>query len=275
MPFKRLDQARPFFVLGLVVAAWLVVPVAIKTFTRATFFELQAPVTIATSYAGDLQEYWSLRMHSNHALIEAGRDAAHSAASYAFAMQQYTELQSQVTRLENLLKVPAFREYRAEHARVVRRDFSAFWQQLTIRKGRNFKISVDSPVIFSGGVVGRVVEVRATTSVVEVISSPGVRIAGVVEGDTRPISFQGGSFPTFGAPLGVVEFVPLDIFANKPLRLVTWGGAGGVFPAGLTLGEITRLEMGADGLFKTGRVKLEERLASLTEVTVLVPLTSD
>jgi rod shape-determining protein MreC len=272
VPFKRLDQARPFFALGLLVAAWLVVPVVIKTFTRATFFELQAPVAIATSYAGDLQEYWSLRMHSNHELIEAGRDAAHAAASYAFAMQQYAELQSQVARLENLLKVPSFREYRAEHARVVRRDFSSFWQQLVIRKGRNFNIIVGSPVIFSGGVIGRIAEVRATTSVVEVISSPSFRIPAVIEGDTRPMSFQGGSFPAFGPPVAMVEFVPLDIFANKPQRLVTWGGT---YPAGLTLGEITDLKMGADGLFKIGRVKLEERLASLTEVTVLVPLTQD
>ena len=272
MPLKRLDQARPFFVLGLVVVTWLIVPVAIKTFTRASFLELQAPVAIATSYAGDLQEYWSLRMHSNHELIEKGRDAAHAAASYAFAMQQYAELQTQVVRLENLLKMPSFREYRAEHARVIRRDFSGFWQQLVIRKGRNFKITIDSPDIFSGGVVGRVMEVRATTSVVEVISSPSFRIPAVIEGDTRPMSFQGGSFPAFGPPIAFVEHVPLDITTSKPQRLVTWGGS---YPAGLTLGEITDLKMGADGLFKIGQVKLEERLASLTEVTVLVPLTQE
>lgn len=275
MPFKRLDQARPFFALGVVAAVWLVVPVAVKTFTRASFFELQAPVTITASYARDLQEYWSLRMHSNHELIEAGRDAAHVAASYAFAMQQNAELQSQITRLENLLKLPSFHEYRPEHARVARRDFSGWWQQLVIRKGQNFGITVNAPVIFAGGVVGRVSEVRATTSVVELVSSPGVRLAGVVEGDTRPISFQGGINPTFGPPRGVVEFVPLDIFASKPQRLVTWGGSGGVFPAGLNIGEITRLELGSDGLFKTGEVKLDERLASLTEVTVLVPLNKE
>ena len=31
--------------------------------------------------------------------------------------------------------------------------------------------------------------------------------------------------------------------------------------------------IGSDGLFQTGEVKLDERLGSLTEVTVLVPLT--
>ena len=57
----------------IVVAAWLVVPVVLKTFLRASFFEFQAPLTVTASYARDLQEYWSLRLHSNEELIEAVR----------------------------------------------------------------------------------------------------------------------------------------------------------------------------------------------------------
>jgi len=67
--------------------------------------------------------------------------------------------------------------------------------------------------------------------------------------------------------------VPLDVFASPtaPKRFVT-SGLGGVFPPGLTIGEVTRLEISPDGLFRNGEVKLDERLGSLTEVTVLVPL---
>ena len=59
-------------------------------------------------------------------------------------------------------------------------------------------------------------EVHAVTAVVELITSQNVRLAGVVEGDTRPISFQGGLNPTFGPPKGVVEFVPLDVVSFEP-----------------------------------------------------------
>ena len=273
MPFRRLATARPFVTLGLVVAAWLVVPVAVKTFARATFFELTAPVSVTASYLHDLQQYWSLRLHSNDELIRAGHDLSGVLAAYEVAAQENTELRTEIERLEGLLRLPAFANYRLEHARVARRDFSGWWQRIVIRKGKNFDLPVGAPVIFTGGVVGRVTEVHATTSVVELISSQNVRLAGVVEGDTRPISFQGGLNPTFGPPKGMVEFVPLDIFAaaNAPKRIVT-SGLGGVFPPGLTLGEITRADLSSDGLFKTGEVKLDERLGSLTEVTVLVPL---
>jgi rod shape-determining protein MreC len=273
VPFHRFDQAKPFVTLALIFALWLLVPVAIKSFLRASFFELTAPVTLAASRIRDLQEFWSLRLHSKSDLIEAGRDLARLNSSYELAVQQNSELQSEIARLESLMRLPSFPQYRYEHARVARRDFAGWWQQIVIRKGKNYGIVKDAPVVFTGGVVGKVSEVRATTSIVELISSPTLRLAGVVEGDNRPISFQGGVNPTFAPATGIIEAVPLDLIASEtsPKRLVT-SGLGGVFPPGLTLGVITRVSIGSDGLFQSGEVKLDERLGSLTEVTVLVPL---
>ncbi len=273
MPFLRFAQAKPFVTLGVVAAAWLAVPAVVKTFARASFFELTAPVTVAASYARDLQEYWSLRLHTNRELIEAGRDLARLNASYEFSVQQNTEMQAEIARLEELLHIPAYPNYRLEHARVARRDFSGWWQTIVVRKGKNFGLPVGAPVVFNGGVVGHVTEVHATTAVVELITSPGLRLAGAIEGDTRPFSYQGGENPTFGPPTGIVTYVPLDVVASPsaPKHLVT-SGLGGVFPPGLTIGEITGVTLGSDGLSKNGSVKLDDRLGSLTEVTVLVPL---
>jgi len=273
VPSKRLDQARPFVTLGVIVVAWLLVPVAVKAFLRASFFELTAPITLAASRIRDLQDYWSLRLHSKDELIEAGRDLARLNASYELGVQRNAELQAEVARLETLLRLPSFTTYRYEHARVARRDFSGWWQRIVIRKGSNFGLPVGAPVVFTGGVVGKITEVHATTAVVDLVSSPSFRIAGVVEGDTRPVSYQGGINPGFAPPTGVVELVPLDVVASPqaPKRLVT-SGFGGVFPPGLMIGTITRAAMGGDGLFQSGEVRLDERLGSLAEVTVLVPL---
>jgi rod shape-determining protein MreC len=273
---ERFTQARPFLTLGLVVAGWLVVPVAIKTFARASFFEFTAPVGVIASHVRDLQQYWTLRLHSEGELIEAGRDLARLNASYALSVQQNSELEAEVGRLENLLRLPSHPDYRSEPARVMRRDFSGWWQRLEIRKGRNFGIPVGAPVVFTGGVVGRVTEVHAYASVVELIGSPTLRLAATLEGDNRPISFQGGINPTFGPARAEIEFVPLDVYASDlmPRRLVT-SGLGGVFPPGLMLGTVTKVEPSTDGLFKTGEVKLDPRLSELDEVTVLVPLNSE
>jgi rod shape-determining protein MreC len=269
---QRFDQARPFVTLGLAFAVWLVAPVALKTFSRASFFEMTAPISAAASYASDLQQFWALRLHSKPELIEAGRDLARLDASYALSVQQNTALEAEVTRLQGLLMMPPTEHYRFEHARVAQRDFSGWWQRLTIRKGSDYGIPVGAPVVYIGGIVGRVSEVHAYTSVVQLISDPGLRIAAVVEGDTRPLSYQGAENQAFGPAKGVIEFVPLDVYANSSNpKVLTTSGLGGVYPPGLTIGRIVHVEASEDGLFKTGDVELDPRLQELTEVTVLVP----
>jgi rod shape-determining protein MreC len=270
---KRFDQARPFLTLGIVLLAWLFVPLAVKSFTRATFFEIQAPLTVADSYVQFLQTFWSNRMHSKDELLQAGQQVAGLIAQYDFSTQQNQQLQAEILRLENLLNLPPMPAFRFEPARVARRDFSGWWQRMIIRKGENYGIPVGAPVVFAGGVVGRVTEVHRYTAVVDLITSPTFRLAATAAGDNRPVSYQGGLNDSFASPRGIVEFVPLDIYATRSntRRLVT-SGLGGVFPPGLTIGDITNLESSADGLFKLGEVQLDERLGTLTEVTVLVPL---
>ncbi len=273
MPSQRFDQARPFATLGVVLALWLVLPTAVKSLARATFFEFTAPIVAGASYVRDLQEYWSLRAHSRGQLIEAGRDLARVNASYDLIVQRNVQLAAELGRLEPMLRLPPVPGYRLEVARVAERDLaSGWWQRLVIRKGRNYGIPVGAPVVFGGGVVGRIAEVGAYASVVELISNPGVRLAAVIEGDTRPISYAGGDNPSFGQPRGQVEFLPLDVFAqaSAPHRVVT-SGLGGEFPPGLTIGQLVKVETSNDGLFNTGIVQLDPRLSDLTEVTVLVP----
>ncbi|MBL9214486.1 MAG: rod shape-determining protein MreC [Opitutaceae bacterium] len=270
---QRFDQVRPFFVLGLILLAWVFVPLVVKTFARATFFEIQAPLVVADSFVRDLQTFWSNRLHSKDELLQAGRQLAGLVARYEYGVQQNQQLEADIVRLENLLKLPSMPEFRFEPARVARRDFSGWWQRMIIRKGENYGIPVGAPVIFAGGVVGRITEVHRYTAVVDLLTSPTFRLAASVAGDNRPVSYQGGLNDAFQSPRGTVDFVPLDIYAspNSPRRLVT-SGLGGIFPPGLTIGELYKLEPSADGLFKAGDVRLDERLGALTEVTVLVPL---
>ena len=276
MARKSFFQARPFLALGLVVIAWLVLPLVVKSLMRVSFYEFQAPAILSASYLRDLQEYWAMRVQSKDALIAAGRDIAHTNARYEIGIRENQSLRAEVERLERLLTLPVHEGYRYEVARVARRDFSIWWQQIWIRKGANYGIPVGAPVVFTGGVVGRVREVHATTSVVDLISSPNIRLAANFEGDNRPVAYLGAANPQFAHPRGRVHFVPGDISASaaEPAELVT-SGLGGVFPAGLLIGRIQRLNIGPDGQFKEGDVVLDERLSSLSEVAVLVSIEGD
>ena len=158
MSLNRFDQAKPFLTLGIIVFAWLLLPVAVKSFLRVAFFELQAPVQVTASYVRDLQEFWAERSHSKDELIEAAHDLRHVYAGYEFQAQQTDSQQAEITRLERLLRLPSDPHYRFEPARVCRRDLSGWWQQLTIRKGANYDLPVGAPVVYGGGVVGYILQ---------------------------------------------------------------------------------------------------------------------
>ena len=269
----RLDKIKPLVALGVFLLAWWIVPTTVKSFLRVSFAEFQAPAWVATSYLDDLEGFWARRSHSKVELIEAGREVARAKSLYQFNARRKETLEDEIARLEAILNLPSRREFRYEVARVVRRDLNAWWQQLVIRKGKDFDIPEGAAVVFSGGVVGRVVEVNAFTSRVELITSPNFRMAANFEGDERPVVYQGVAQTGFGAPVGSVRDAPQDLAASSqnPLKLVSTR-LGGTFPPGLMIGRVPWLEPGGSGIFQAGEVELDPRLLSLHEVAVLIPL---
>jgi rod shape-determining protein MreC len=259
--------------LGAFLFAWWIIPTTVKSFLKVSFSEFQAPAWVATSYLDELENFWGRRTHSKVELIEAGREVARAKSLYQFNSQRKEALENEIQRLEAVLNLPSRLEFRYEVARVVRRDLNAWWQQIVIRKGKDFDIPVGAAVVFSGGVVGRVVEVGAFTSRIELITSPNFRMAANVEGDDRPVFYQGLPQTGFGHPRGTVREAPKDVVASSqmPLKLVSTR-LGGTFPSGLMLGRVSWLEPGSTGIFQTGEVELDARLLSLHEVAVLIPL---
>jgi len=98
-------------------------------------------------------------------------------------------------------------------------------------------------------------------------------MAASFENDGRPVVYQGVVQSGFGNPAGEVRDAPQDLTANtqQPLRLVSTR-LGGTFPPGLTIGHVSWLDPGSSGIFQAGTVQLDERLLSLNEVSVLIPL---
>lgn len=269
----RLDKLKPLIVLCVFLVGWWIVPTALKSFTKASFTEFQAPAWVVTSYLDDLEGFWGRRSHSKLELIEAGRELARKKAYYQYIAQRNEALEADISRFEGILNIPSRRQFRYEVARVIRRDLSAWWQHIIIRKGNDYDIPEGAAVIFSGGVVGRVVEVNAFTSRVELVTSPNFRMAASFQSDDRPVVYQGVVQRGFGQPTGSVGDAPQDIIANSqaPLRLVSTH-LGGTFPAGLSIGTVSWLEPGSTGIFQAGEVILDQRLLSLNEVSVLIPL---
>lgn len=273
MLWKQLEPYRPFLILGVFLLGWLVIQGMARSFFRELFYEIQAPAWTAASYMGDLQNSLGVTATSKRELAEQVRDLKRLNGAYVLKAQQADALAAEIKRLESILELPDEPGFRAETARVVRRDINQWWQRITVRKGARHGIVNGAPVIFMDGIVGRVVDVHAFTSEVELITSPRFRMAAHFEKDPRPVTYEGRGGLSFFTPQGSVINVPSDIFINEeqPVRLVS-SELGGVFPAGLTIGQISRISLGPDGIFKTGAVQISKQLLSVEEVTILMRL---
>jgi rod shape-determining protein MreC len=273
---KKIFPPKPLLLLILILLLAIVLPPVFKTFLRLSFYEFQAPLWVTSSYLEDLQEFWSKRNHSKEELIEACRDLARRNAVTELNRLEVKRLREEIRRLESLFNLPSHPKYKYEVARVVHREINSWWHQFTIRKGKNYNIQQGAPVIFSGGVVGRIKEVHAYTSIVELVSSRHFRMTAQFEDDYRPVTYQGAGGIAFAPPQGIVSIVQRDLVIkpSRPRRLIS-SNLGGVFPDGFIIGNVKKLNMEADDLFQSGRVILDKRLLSLKEIAVLIPLKSN
>lgn len=220
----------------------------------------------------DLESYWSLRTNSESELIEQGILLARENQALKLELQKQKLEVEELDNLRKLANLPKIRGYRYETARVTKRDLTSWWQEITIRKGENYGIKKDSPVVFSGGVVGKIKEVHARTSTVTLITSRNFRMAARFEDDPRPVTYIGSVNASFRKPKGIVRDAPSDILvsSDKPQILIS-SDLGSIFPSGLRIGKVHFMEPGTNGLFKTGQVLLDPELLYIHEVSVLVP----
>ncbi len=273
MHWRKLAELRNLAIFFAILFVCLFAPAVFRNGIKDVFDEFRAPIDTLSSQFGDLAKFWSMTSNSKRDLIEAGRDLARLNSAYELKVIENESLKFQISRLEKILSMPSFDKFKLEVARVCRRDINAWWQRLTIRKGKMHGIKKGYAVVCADGVVGRVVDVGMYTSIVELVGSRKFRMAARVEGDERPVIYQGAGSTSLQNAQGEITDVPYDLTtsATQPLKLLTSSLAGS-FPDGIPIGEVVSLKSEPDGIFKSGEVRLAKGLASIKEVAVLIPI---
>jgi len=282
---KDRPKFGPFFILGAFFVIFLGLPASWKTFTESSFDEFQAPLWEITSRISDLSDYWGHQSDSKKTLISKNRDLARIRADWTVRENNKQNWENEISRL-NLLRSRLDRlqeeigldqevTFQTIIARVTHRNLSAWWQELSLRKGSNQNIRPGMGVVFAKGIVGRINRSGFNSSKVELSTNPNFRIVAHFQGDDRPVTFQGNGVLPGGMPMGIVLDVPHDITMEKGKHLLLKTSAlGGTFPNGLHIGIVKQLEESGDGLFKNGKVYLQNDIAKVPEVVVLKPILS-
>jgi rod shape-determining protein MreC len=139
-------------------------------------------------------------------------------------------------------------------------------ERIELDKGRRDGVSTGMPVIVPEGLIGKVVGVRASESRVEPLASASAAVSVVIErsrvrGILRPRYGPISDFVSWG-----VDYVP----ARSDIRvgdLVITSGLGGVYPPGITVGTVIRVE--ENPLTMSVGVRLAVDYATVERVFVL------
>jgi rod shape-determining protein MreC len=177
---------------------------------------------------------------------------------------QVEEIREENGRLRRLLTLRERLPLAALAGEVIGRDAGGWVRALSVNRGRSDGITRQVPVIVPEGLVGRVVQVRPGTSVVQLLNDPAstvgavvprTRTAGLVEGDAA----------------GGVRFKFMARDGAQVTRgdLVVTSGLGTLFPKGLPIGRVVSIEDKGSALFHFALLAPTVDFARVEEVLLL------
>ena len=175
------------------------------------------------------------------------------------------------TRLRQLLKLKESLTTPAQAAEVLYDAADPYSRKVIIDKGSVHDIALGSPVIDESGVVGQVIRVYPLTSEVAMIIDRE-QTTPVLNTRTGARSVAYGNPSTHGDALEL-RFISgnADVLAGD---LLTTSGVDGVYPAGLQVAKIEKIERRVDSAFAKIYCTPQANVAGVKHVLVLKPLTN-
>ncbi len=172
------------------------------------------------------------------------------------------ELEVENGRLRALLELRDRLAVRTVGGEILAREWNGFTRSLTINRGRADGLERLAPVIVTQGVVGRLLDVRRDSAVVQLLTDPASSIGGLVSRTRAQGLVEGVAGGRLRLKLAArEEGIAVGDF-------VFTSGIGGLFPKGLPLGRVTHLYT-PTSLFRIAELEPAVDLGTVEEVLVL------
>ncbi len=182
---------------------------------------------------------------------------------------QRAETEQENARLRRLLDLRERLPMTTVAGEVIGRESGGWVRALTVNRGRGSGVDQQTPVIVPEGLVGRVVQVRAGASVVQLINDPASTVGAVVQRTRTPGLVEGDAGGTVR-----FKFMARDGAQVAPGDLIVTSGLGNLFPKGLPVGRIASVEDKGSALFHFAVVAPAADFARAEEVLLLTGQTS-
>lgn len=163
-------------------------------------------------------------------------------------------------RLKTMLNFKRVIPYTTIPAQVIGRDPSNWSNSIIIDKGALNGIKENRAVLFTRGLVGRLIEVGRSSAKVLLITDPNSKVGVMIQRNR-----QGGIL--VGRPDGLCKIIYIALESDVvPGDKVITAGFGSVFPKDIMVGTVVKVDKEPGRLYKYALVKTAEDLSRLEEV---------
>ena len=179
-------------------------------------------------------------------------------------------IEKEISELKELLELnKALTEYTPINSTVLSRNKSYWFNTLTIDKGKNDGIKEDMAVITSKGLIGKISKVYTSSSEVKLITSDDInyKVSIAIKNNDNDIYAILNGYDQ-KQKLFKVIWVNKTITIEKNTQVVT-SGLGELFPAGIYVGTVEKVETDKYNLSQTLYIKNDQNFNSIHYVTVL------
>ncbi|HEV8584786.1 MAG TPA: rod shape-determining protein MreC [Methylomirabilota bacterium] len=175
-----------------------------------------------------------------------------------------TETDSENARLRRLLALKESLPLETMAGEIIAREWGGWVRSLTVNRGRGDSVARLTAVIAPEGLVGRIVDVRAGSSVVQVLTDPTSTVGAHVVRTRTPGVVE-------GEPRGTLRFkyMARDGSGIQVGDMVVTSGLGGLFPGGIPIGRVRAIDDRGSALFHYAQLAPAVDFARIDEVLLL------
>lgn len=223
---------------------------------------------------GGVQAWISVRLNAVRSLLTSPSDVAtlrarvqELEAENARLQQEIIGLREQVAEAEALSALVQYARSQPDSsylaAKVISRDVSPFLRSIWIQAGSDDGLAYGMPVVTNRGLVGRIVEVFATVSRIQLITDPNATVSVLLQGSRADGVLQ--------AQLnGDIRVGMIDQDEEvQEGEIVLTSGIGGAYPVNIPVGQITSVRRRDFELFQEAVLQPSVDFSNLEVVLVI------
>lgn len=258
---KRIkDKKNKYFII--LTSILIIILLAVSFYFNRKVYFIENTLKYVTTFTNKVIIY-PFKIYNNDKNIDQSK-------SYLIQKNVNESLEKEVEELKKQLELnKTLTEYKAINATILSRNKSYWFNNMIIDKGSKNGIKEGMAVITKNGLVGKISKVYKTSSEIKLITSDDTNYkvsVSIKTNDSENIGILNGYDPKNG----LIKITGVDKNSKVDIdNEVLTSGLGGVFPGGIYIGTVSKIESDKYNLSNNIYIKTTQDFNNIHYVTVL------